>query len=146
MPIEIDGFAVLGAIARHPQVFAALKPEAIKTAKGFVSKQLKDKALTCDALMAIATAIETEAFDLIVDTMSDAEVKALLVKVDKLNAAIKAAPVPDQRKLLADLARGEARPAAKIVAAGKPLAPVREARPKVERSGNSKAMRAKKKV
>lgn len=146
MPIEIDGYAVLGAIARHPKVFAALRPEVIKTARSFVSKQLKDKALTHDVLVAIATALGAEALDLILDTLSDAEIKALLGKVDKLNAAIKTSPAPEQRKLLADLAHGDTRPAAKSTAPGKPPAPAREARPTVERSGNSKAMRAKKRV
>ena len=145
MAIEVDGFVVLGAIARRPECFPALKAEVAKTAKGFVVKQLKDKALTLDQLKAIGEAVDLDAFDLIVDGMSDAEVKAVLAKVDKLNEAAKAAAPQAQRKQMSDLVRGRVLPASKSEKP-KPDKAAKVVKPKVERSGNSKAMRATKKT
>ena len=145
MPVDIDGFAVLGAIARAPDGFPAVKGEVNKTARALVGKQLKDKGLTIDMLKTVARAIEFEAFDLIVDALSDAEIKALLAKVDKLNPDLKSAPPAGQRKLLVDLAQGTTSPAVKTVAS-KPVKAPREPKPKVERAINSKAMKASKKA
>ena len=145
MPMDIDGFAVLGAIGRQPDAFPAVQAEAGKVARALVAKQLKDKGLTVTGLKAIAQAIDLEAFDLIVDAMSDAEVKALLGKVDKLNGEAKSAAAMVQRSRVADLARGTAAPVEKAVSSKEPSAP-KVSKPKVERSGNSKAARARKKV
>lgn len=145
MAIDIDGFVVLGAIARRPDCFPAVKAEVAKTAKGFVVKQLKDKALTLEQLKAIGEAVDLDAFDLIVDGMSDAEIKAVLAKVDKLNDEAKGAAPQAQRKQISDLVRGRIVPAAR---AEKPKLekPAKAVKPKVERSGNSKAMAARKRV
>ena len=145
MAVDIDGFAVLGAIARRPEVFAAARTDINKTARALVAKQLKDKGLVLDGFRAVATALGAEAFDLIADALSDAEVKALLAKVDKLNTEAKTMAPALQRKLLTDLAAGTAAPASKSVVA-KPAKPVKPAKPPVERADNSKSMRAKRKV
>ncbi len=149
MPVEIDGFAVLGAIIAHPNLFGSLKAEATKTAKAFVTKALKEKTLTAASLAATNEAIGAEAFGLIVDGLSPADIKSVLTKVDGANDAVKLAGASDQRQHLHALARGTATPAVKAPVvkpasrAGKaPSAP----KPALERSGNSKAMRAKNKV
>ncbi|UDL93252.1 hypothetical protein LGH83_11625 [Lichenihabitans sp. PAMC28606] len=151
MPVEIDGFAVLGAIARAPQAFGSVKGEVIKTAKALIGKQLKDKSVTCDSLVFIAQAVDHEAFDLIIDTMTDAELKSLLAKVDKNNIDVKAAAPADQRRHLIALAWQKIAPASKAVTPKAPKQPSASRSPAVEkpvvkRAGNSRAMRAKKEV
>ena len=142
MAIDVDGFAVLGAIAAHPALFASLKPEVAKTARALVGKQLKDKGLTHDALRRLAEAIGPEAFDLVADAMSDQEVKAVLAKVDRHGVLEVAA----QRAHLMALAHGRAAPASPAATkAAKPPKAVKEPKPAVERAGNSKAMRATRK-
>ena len=145
MPLDIDGFAVLAAIARAPDVFAAARQDVAKTAKVFVARQLKDKGLTAAGLVAINTAIGEEAFDLIADGLSESEIKAVATRVDKLNGTLKTAAPQELRAHLAALARGTAAPAEKTVKAKAPKATL-PVKPKVERSGNVTAMRARRKV
>ena len=142
MPLDIDGFAVLGAIARKPDAFPALSGDIAKTARMLVVKQLKDKSLTIDAFCALADAIEVEHLGLVADALGDADLKSLLTKLDKQNAAIKEAAPQAQRKHLMDLASGQVRPTVKAA----PAKVQKPSKPAVERAGNSKAMRARKKV
>ncbi len=143
MAIDIDGYAVLGAIAKFPQAFPALRDEVSKIARLLVVKQLKEKTLAIDSFLSIAEVINHDEFDLILDLMTDAEIKALAGKVDKLNADAKIQTPQWQRKHLSELARSTIEPAAKKPATSKKTASS-SAKPKVERAVNSRAMQARK--
>lgn len=153
MPIDIDGYAVLGAISRGRTAFSAIRNDVSKIARSLVVKQLKEKTLTLENLKAISAAIEHDAFDLILDPMPEREIKSLLVKIDKFNTAAKSATPQTQRKQISDLAKGlvspaveESRVKSRNAATVKPAKSLRQAKPPIERAINSRAMRAKKKV
>jgi hypothetical protein len=145
MPIDIDGYAVLGAISKQRHAFAAIRNEVSKTARSLVVKQLKEKTLTLANLKAISAAIEHDSLDLILDLMSETEIKSLLSKIDQFNTEAKSATPQAQRKQILGLAKGVVSPAAKPVVV-KPATAPRQAKPQVERAVNSRAMRAKQKV
>lgn len=153
MAIDIDGYAVLGAIARERRAFSAIQNEVSKAARSLVVKQLKEKSLTLQKLQAISGAIQHESLVLILDLMSDAEIKSLLTKVDKFNLEAKNNSPQAQRKQISNLAKGAISAAVKPVAgkvtktakATTSKAP-RVAKPKVERAINTKAFKATKKV
>lgn len=145
MAIDIDGYAVLGAIAHKPELFPAVKGEVSKVARTLVVKQLKDKGTSIAALRSVGTAIGSDSFDLIVDLMTDAEVKALLGKVDKLNAEAKSYAPPIQRKHVSDLAHGRAEPTTKAIKATKLKEP--KAKPaQIERAASARFSKARKKA
>ncbi len=147
MPIDIDGFAVLGAIAARRETFASLGVEASEAARGLVVKRLKDKSLTLPQLVEVAAALGCETFDLILDNLSDAEVKALLGKIDKHGPEAKGDSAPAKRRHVSRLAKVEVSPsgpAAKAAPAEKPPKPVN---PTLTRAGaDGKFTRAKSKV
>ena len=148
MPIDIDGFAVLGAISRHPDYFSAIKNDASKTARMLVIKQLKEKTLSLGNLIQIASSIEHNAFELIIDLMSETEIKALVIKIDKHNFQAKAETAKWRREHIASLVKGEKSPSDKPPKAPKTAKVAKEPKPPkppVERAVNSKAMRARKK-
>jgi hypothetical protein len=153
MAIDIDGYAVLGAIAQKPDVFPAIKSEVSKVARMLVVKQLKDKTMSAAGLQIVGDAVGLDSFDLILDLMTDAEVKTLLGKVDKLNAEAKAAAPQSQRKHVSDLAHNRAEPAVKQSKPAKPKEPrttkPKETKPKaapVERAASARFSKARKKA
>jgi hypothetical protein len=143
MAIDIDGYAVLGAIARDRQAFPEIQSDVSKTARALVVKQLKAKTLTLAQLEAMAAAIGHETIDLILDMMADTEIKSLFGKIDKYSPDVKAGTAHAQRKSVSDLAKGLATPTTKAVVA-KPAKAPRQTKPSVERAINSRSMRAKK--
>ncbi|MGQ0445512.1 MAG: hypothetical protein ACT4O2_10410 [Beijerinckiaceae bacterium] len=123
MAIDIDGIAVLHAIAGNPLVFPDVAPELSRVARTLVVKQLKAKATTLEGLRHIHGAIGGEAFVLILDDLGDSGSASLVKKLDKENLELKTALPAWNRKRLADLASGAASLAEK---ASKP-APARRA-------------------
>lgn len=144
MALDIDGYAVLGAIARQPDAFPAIRNEVSKVARMLVVKQLKEKATSIETVRDIAKAVDVDAFDLILDLMTDAEIKGLVGKVDKLNAEAKSESSQWQRGHVSELALGKKEPATKKSVA-KAVKPKKEA-PKVERAGSARFSKVKKKV
>ena len=142
MAIDIDGYAVLGAIARKPEAFLAIKNEVSKVARTLVVKQLKEKALPVQGLREIADAIDHEAFGLVLDMMTDAEINSLVGKIDKSNVEAKGETPQWQRKHLLELANGTVLPAVKKAVTKAPP----KAKPKpdaVERAGSARFAKAK---
>src|SRR5262245_31147760 len=89
MPLNLDGMAVLGAIAAHPRLFASVQQDAAKYAKTLVIKQLKAKNADLATLREVARALGRSLFPLIIDAMTDPEVKSVLGKVDKYHPELK---------------------------------------------------------
>lgn len=110
MPIDIDGYDVLGAISRQRQAFPAIRDEASKAARSLVVKQLKAATLTLEILKVITSAIGFDSLELILDMMPDSEIKSLLGKMDKFNTEAKTSTPRMQRKQILDLAKGQASP------------------------------------
>jgi hypothetical protein len=113
MPIDIDGIAVLRAIALAPKLFPDAAPEINNFARKYVASQLKPATIDLERMRDIYRVIGGEAFVLIVDGQTDSASAALVKKLDKDNPELKTAPPVWCRKRLADLASGVAGPAEK---------------------------------
>jgi hypothetical protein len=83
MALDIDGFAVLRTIGVHPHLFKAVAADAIKAARTLVTKQIAHKDTGLKTVRDIRAAIGAEAFSLIVDGLTDAQIKSLAAKLDK---------------------------------------------------------------
>ena len=112
MALDVDGYAVFGAIARTPDAFPDLRAELAKTARTLVVKQLKAKSLALDGLRAVHGSLGAETFALVVDGLSEAEARNLVTRTDKHHPDVKTAPLDWLRRHLAALGNGAA-PAAK---------------------------------
>jgi hypothetical protein len=129
MAVELDGYAVLRRIGKKPEAFPALALDTKKAARALVLKQLKAKAADVARLRTVRTALKPEAFDLVVDGLSDAEAKVLVAKFDKHHPQIKMLDAPARRAHLRALADGSAEPTAKPKAVPKAKAAKRPAAP-----------------
>jgi hypothetical protein len=112
MAIALDGLRALRRIGKHPAVFAAARIDADKAARSIVTKVLKAKTTDLTALRALREALHDEPFALIVEGLKDADIKAVLLRLDSHHPDVKdGSPASRQRHLLA-LAAGEAEPTA----------------------------------
>lgn len=104
MALEIDGLAVLCAIAEAPAAFPAIRSDVTKAAHALVTKQLKAKTLDLPGLRAVREALGPQPLALIVDGLKDAEVKALVTRLDKHHPDLKDGPAVLHRRHLMALA------------------------------------------
>ena len=104
MALEIDGLAVLCAIAEAPEAFPAIRSDVTKAAHALVTKQLKAKTLDLPGLRAVREALGPQPLALIVDGLKDAEVKALVTRLDKHHPDLKDGPAVLHRRHLMALA------------------------------------------
>ena len=111
MALDIDGFAVLSLIGRHPSAFSDIQTDISKQARVLAGKQIK---LIGDLhkLREIYRVLGPENFNLIVDGL---EVSTLLKRLDRSNPDIKAGDARWQRQHLIALASGSSNPAPSIV-------------------------------
>ena len=117
MTLELDGFSVLAGIGANRPLFSALAAEIDKTARSLVLKYVKGKTLTLTDLRALREAMGPETVALVFDILTDSEIAALLVKLDKNNvAATKAESESWRRSRLAALVAAEAEPAPAVAA------------------------------
>lgn len=114
--LEVDGFAVLRNIGSHPDVFAALARDAARMARLLVVKQITHRDTGLGAVGKIRAALGAEAFSLIMDAMSDAQIKSLALRLDRHAWQVRAEAATVRRHLLA-LAEGAAQPAEKVAGA-----------------------------
>ncbi|WP_128566522.1 hypothetical protein, partial [Methylobacterium crusticola] len=122
MALEIDGLAVLRAIAEAPEAFPAIRGDVTKAAHALVSKQLKARNLGVEGLGKVAGALGSQALALILDGLKDAEVRSLAGRLDKHHPDLEqGTPAAHRRHVLA-LATGTA-PAGKPKPAPKARAP-----------------------
>ncbi|BCM85854.1 hypothetical protein [Methylobacterium indicum] len=124
MALEIDGLAVLCAIAEAPEAFPAIRSDVTKAAHALVTKQLKAKTLDLPGLRAVREALGPQPLALIVDGLKDAEVKALATRLDKHHPDLKDAPAVTHRRHLMALA-GTLAPVSAPAAKPKAKAPAR---------------------
>lgn len=108
MALDVDGYAVLQAMAAAPEAFPDIRAEIPKAARTLVVRQLKARGLKAHHLRMIRDVIGTEAFALIADGMTDAEVKAVVARLDPHHPTLKQATPGWLRRRLAALAAGEA--------------------------------------
>lgn len=135
MALEIDGFAVFRSIGSHRAAFEGLAPDLAKSARTLVVKLIKDKKTELPAIRAIHSALGAEAFGLLTDGMSDAEIKSLGTKLDKHNPMLKQTDPVAQRRLVLALAAGTAEPSEKPKAAPKAPKP-----PKAKKAAEPKPL------
>jgi hypothetical protein len=120
MPLDIDGFAVFRSIGAHPNAFAGIASEAAKIARGLIVKQMRAKSSNLQSMRDIYTALGADAFDLILDGLTDDQVKSLVSKLDKHHPDLKVATPEWRLQRFRALAHGTAEPLEKQRAAGKP--------------------------
>ncbi len=113
MPIDIDGIAVLRAIALAPKVFPDAASEINNFTRKYVAAQLKPATIDLELVRDICRVIGGEALVLILDYQTDSASAALVKKLDKDNSELKTATPVWCRKRLANLASGAAEPAEK---------------------------------
>jgi hypothetical protein len=107
--LEVDGFAVLRNIGSHPDIFAALARDIARTARMLVIKQIAHKDTGLETVRSIHAAVGPEAFRLIMDGMSDAQIKSLALRVDRHAPQARAEDGAARRHLLA-LVEGSVQP------------------------------------
>ena len=123
MMLDVDGFAVFRSIGSHPGTFAAIAAEVATTARTLVVRQIAHKGTGLKALRDIRAAIGQQAFSLVADGMSDAQIKSLAAKLDKHNPDLPTSNVAARRRHVLALADGSAQPSEKQKAASRPTKP-----------------------
>jgi hypothetical protein len=113
MALDVDGFAVFRSIGAHAEAFAAIAVEVTRTARALVLKQITHKDTGLKIVRDIRAAVGPEAFSLIADGMSDAQIRALALKLDKHNPELKTANEAARRLHVLALAGGVAEPTEK---------------------------------
>jgi hypothetical protein len=68
----------------HPAAFRDIAKEINAAARTLVVKQIRSKGTTLGRLREIHAALGTEAFNLAIDGLADAQIESLLGKLDKL--------------------------------------------------------------
>lgn len=122
MAIDVDGFAVFRAIAQAPERFRAIETEIHKAARGLLVKQLKAKGLDLQHMRDVHDAVGAGAFGLVLDGMTDAEIRSLVTKIDKHLPDLKSAAGDALRRRALELTGG-AEPARKTLKAAAPKRP-----------------------
>jgi len=120
MALDVDGFAVFRSIGSHPDTFTAIAPDLAKVARTLVVKQIRHKHTGLKAVRDIRTAVGPEAFSLIADGLTDAQVKSLAAKLDKHNSELKASTGARRRLHILALAEGSADPLEKSKSVSRP--------------------------
>lgn len=110
--LEVDGFAVLHSIASRPDIFAALARDIARTARTLVIKQIAHKDTGLDAVRSIHAAVGPEAFRLIIDGMTDLQIKSLTLRIDRHAPQARTEDGSARRHVLA-LAEGALEPSQK---------------------------------
>jgi hypothetical protein len=110
MALDVDGFAVLRTIGVHPHLFKVITADVVKAARTLVARQIVYKGTGLKAVRDIRAAIGPEAFSLIVDGLTDAQIRSLASRLDKHTSRAKAAGGTARLHVLA-LAEGSVQPA-----------------------------------
>src|SRR5689334_12416125 len=110
MAIDIDAFAVLRSIAAHPATFPDVAAEAAKAARTLATKQITSKGASVKTLRDVRKALGGAAFSLILDGVTDSQVKTLVTRLDKNHPDLKTSNPQWRRKQLSALVDGTAEP------------------------------------
>jgi hypothetical protein len=117
MAIDIDGFGLLRDIGANATVFAGLDKDVAKAARMLVVKHIKDNSSSLTVLRHVKNAIGPTAFALIMDGMSEAQIKSIVAKLDKYHPELKTATPDWRRRHLFSLAEATMEPFAKPTSA-----------------------------
>ena len=128
MALEFDGFEAWRAIAESPDTFASLRAEAAKSARAALVKYLRTRTLGIPGLRTARKALGKDLFRHLIDGMKDAEVKAIVARLDKYHPELKGSDPAWRRQHLLQLVKGDAEPAPKPQKPAKKSAP-RKAKP-----------------
>jgi hypothetical protein len=120
MATEIDGFAVLAAVAREPALFSAAEKEVNLAAGKILTTQIKDKQLTLADFSAIGKAVGETSLRHALDGLKDTDLKAMRKRFDP-----NLAPDPTY---VADVVRGHLKDLAFEIVKPMPKAKVERAR------------------
>jgi hypothetical protein len=123
MALEIDGFAILRIVGVHPHIFKAIVADTARAARKLVATQITHKTTSLKTVRDIRGLVGPGVFSLIMDGMSDAQIKSLTTRLDRHAAPAKVADGTARRHVLA-LAEGSVQPAEQ------PAEAPRKARPK----------------
>ncbi|NVO13394.1 MAG: hypothetical protein HXX10_05095 [Rhodoplanes sp.] len=156
MSLAIDGFAVLRSIGTHAAAFGDVAAEARRTAQRLVAKQIMIAATDLGALRNVYIAVGEADFGLVLDGMSDADIRCGLLTIDPHRPGIATASGTWCRSRFRALAGGTAEPAPKpasavaarsrsVRAPGQSKAAATRARPERLHSAAMVAVRRKKK-
>jgi hypothetical protein len=111
MALALDGFKVLRRIGKHADRFGDIAAEVNKAAHALLLKQVKArKTAPLKSVRELADILGDGTFALFVDGMSDAEVTAILGKLDKNNPQLAERNPSERRNHLVALADGSAEP------------------------------------
>lgn len=110
MALDVDGFSVLRTIGVHPHIFKAIAADAVKAARMLIVKQIAHRNTGLKTVRDIRAAVGPEAFSLIMDGMTDTQIRSLVTRLDRHAAPAKAADGAARRHALA-LADGSLQPA-----------------------------------
>lgn len=125
MAAEIDGFAVLAAVARHAKAFAAAEKDVNLAAGKILTSQLKAKDLTIEALRAVGDAVGETALLHAFDGLKDSDLNSLKKRVDPHLPVGMATDGGAARVHLISLALGRSVPQAPASKPAKPPKPVK---------------------
>jgi hypothetical protein len=145
MAMEVNGAAILAALARTPGAFAIGESQVNALAVAMLLGRLKDKTVGLEQVRSIARTIGAHDFRLALDHLPPKEAAALSKRLDAKNPELKLAPESWHREHIWTLADGAIEPvpmAPKQAAGGKGSV----ARPRTAKTGevmNSKALKPK---
>jgi 16S rRNA G1207 methylase RsmC len=100
MSIALDGFEILQHLGKHPELFAHIRADVDKQARGLVVKCLKTKSVNIEDMRNIRNALGAAHFELLVDGLKDAEVKSIVTRLDKHHPEMKTASAARRREHL----------------------------------------------
>jgi hypothetical protein len=113
MALEIDGFAVFRSIGSHPGAFSSIGKEVGKLASSLIVKQMRAKTSDLNSLRDICTALGVETFNLILDGLTDDQIRSLVTRIDKHHPEVRVAAPEWRLQRIRALVHGAAEPFAK---------------------------------
>jgi hypothetical protein len=82
MALSLDGFDVMQRLAANRELFLPLRGDTAEAAERLVRRMLVSSAVDFDTFRAIVAALGEDAVDLVLQTMSIAEVRTLLERIE----------------------------------------------------------------
>jgi hypothetical protein len=144
MAMEVDGAAILSAIAHQPAAFAMSTTQVNTLAMQTLLSRLKDKAADLSTMRQIAKTIGTHDFAIALDTLPQKDIASIFKRLDPKHPDLKTADETALRAHVAKLAAGALEPTAAIPAQPKtPKAPAKPKSPKMGQVMKSKALKAR---
>ncbi|SFH05877.1 hypothetical protein [Methylobacterium gossipiicola] len=128
MQLDVDGVALLRAIAQTPGAFPDIREEAAKVARALVIRQLKARTFPLAGIRQIYDILGHAAFTLVIDGLTETEARALVSRFDPRHPDGKTAPAHWLRRQIVALAGGAA-PCAHGAPAKAPRSPPRAEAP-----------------